>query len=363
VDRCEPALERWAFAVGLLIAAPAVAACSGGAEASDTDSTMSDIGGAGAFSASAGGSGPNPGSAGATSSAGAGQVSPTAGAPAAGGNTNPSAGGMGGSAEPEGCGHPAWQPGMDYKAGDRVMYQGQAYVAEHDNPGYDPVVSSYFWEPIACGEGSGGASGNAGGAGGSPSYPEGCALDRVMGSAEWHSIYSRRRNSFYTYEAVCSALERFPAFANGPNADANKREAAAFFANVSRETGELEYIEQIAKDPPRYFGRGPLQITHDFNYRSAGEYLGIDLLNNPDRVATDPVLTWKVALWFWMVYEFNGNCHDAIVNNADFGQTIRVINGGFECNGPNEAANQRINYYRDYTSRLGVDPGNSLTCW
>jgi hypothetical protein len=30
------------------------------------------------------------------------------------------------------------------------MYQGQAYVAKYDNPGYIPNVSTYFWDPTTC---------------------------------------------------------------------------------------------------------------------------------------------------------------------------------------------------------------------
>lgn len=47
-----------------------------------------------------------------------------------------------------GC--PAWVSGQNYVAGNKVTYQGGYYIAEYDNPGYIPTVSTYFWEPIAA---------------------------------------------------------------------------------------------------------------------------------------------------------------------------------------------------------------------
>lgn len=39
----------------------------------------------------------------------------------------------------------------------------------------------------------------------------------------------------------------------------------------------------------RYFGRGPMQLSWNYNYGQAGRALGLDLLHNPDWVAQDPV--------------------------------------------------------------------------
>ncbi|MCW8126590.1 carbohydrate-binding protein [Microbulbifer halophilus] len=45
---------------------------------------------------------------------------------------------------------PQWSQGTSYVAGDVVAYQGGYYIAEHDNPGYDPTISTYFWEPTTA---------------------------------------------------------------------------------------------------------------------------------------------------------------------------------------------------------------------
>src|SRR5690348_14974101 len=46
-----------------------------------------------------------------------------------------------------GCHFPQWKAGQHYHKGDIVTYNGQAYIATHDNPGYIPTVSTYFWSP------------------------------------------------------------------------------------------------------------------------------------------------------------------------------------------------------------------------
>lgn len=40
-----------------------------------------------------------------------------------------------------------WVFGTPYRAGDVVLYNGVRYIAEHDNPGYIPDVSTWYWEP------------------------------------------------------------------------------------------------------------------------------------------------------------------------------------------------------------------------
>lgn len=48
----------------------------------------------------------------------------------------------------------AWVEGQQYRVGDVVTYSdGNNYVAVHDNPGYNPVISTWFWDPSSesCG--------------------------------------------------------------------------------------------------------------------------------------------------------------------------------------------------------------------
>ncbi|CAD6231466.1 unnamed protein product [Miscanthus lutarioriparius] len=120
---------------------------------------------------------------------------------------------------------------------------------------------------------------------------------------------------FYTRSAFLKAVAAYPGFAHGGSEVERKREIAAFFAHVTHETGHLCYINEIdvakycdwksEKQWPcypaqGYYGRGPLQLSWNYNYGPAGRSLGFDGLRDPDRVAQDPVLSFKSALWYWM---------------------------------------------------------------
>ena len=102
-----------------------------------------------------------------------------------------------------------------------------------------------------------------------------------------------------------------------------------------------------------YYGRGPIQLSWNYNYGPSEQSIGFDGLNNPETMANDAVVSFKTTFWFWM-----NNIHSVIGQ----GSTIRAINGG-ECGGGNTpAVNARIGYYRDYCSQFGVSPGDNLTC-
>src|SRR5207245_2870162 len=145
---------------------------------------------------------------------------------------------------------------------------------------------------------------------------------------------------------------------------------------VGHETGDLVFIEQIAKADycdfgctcapgKQYFGRGPLQISWNYNYCAAGADLGLPLENDPDLVARDAKVAWQTGLWFWMTQTGAGRMtsHNAMAGGSGFGETIRSINGGLECNGNDVGDMQdRIDRYQRYCRALGVDPGSNLDC-
>ena len=41
-----------------------------------------------------------------------------------------------------------------------------------------------------------------------------------------------------------------------------------------------------------FFGRGPIQLSWNYNYIDAGNALGVDLCANPELVATDAAVAW-----------------------------------------------------------------------
>ncbi|KAL7106316.1 hypothetical protein ACP275_07G104800 [Erythranthe tilingii] len=165
-----------------------------------------------------------------------------------------------------------------------------------------------------------------------------------------------------------------PHFGTAGSADDSRREIAAFFAHVTHETGHMcsrvetggqsrNYCDSSNTQYPcapnkGYYGRGPLQLSWNYNYGPAGQSIGFDGLNNPEIVASDPVISFKTALWFWM-----RTCHGPITTGQGFGATIRAINGNLECNGANSGTvTARVNYYRDYCGQFRVDPGTNLRC-
>jgi hypothetical protein len=185
----------------------------------------------------------------------------------------------------------------------------------------------------------------------------------------------------------------------------NKKELAAFFANIAHETrhGEngkyddglmlihesntsLTYTADNDTYPPvpgkKYYGRGPVQLSYNGNYGYASDCIFGDkkvLLNNPELVETDPVIAFKTAIYFWMTPQtLKPSAHDVMTgkwqpNVTDkakgrtpgFGMTINIINGAVECNkGDNMfSMNDRIGFYQAMLKKLGVtDPNCACSC-
>ncbi|KAK2991944.1 hypothetical protein RJ640_027835 [Escallonia rubra] len=119
----------------------------------------------------------------------------------------------------------------------------------------------------------------------------------------------------------------------------------------------------------KYFGRGPIQISYNYNYGPAGAAIGANILRNPDLVATDPTISFKTALWFWMTSQSpKPSCHDVITGRwtpcstdtaagrlPGFGVVTNIINGGIECGkGRNTQVEDRIGFYKRYSDILEV---------
>ena len=115
----------------------------------------------------------------------------------------------------------------------------------------------------------------------------------------------------------------------------------------------------------------------DHNYKQAGDALQVDLLNNPDLVVKNAVISFKTAIWFWMTPQYNKpSSHDVITNkwtpsDADrsagrvpgYGVITNIINGGFECNrGQNSNVEDRIGFYKRYCDMMQIAYGDNLDC-
>lgn len=114
---------------------------------------------------------------------------------------------------------------------------------------------------------------------------------------------------------------------------------AHFLAQVAHESGEFNYVEEIASgaayenrrdlgntqpgDGVRFKGRGLIQITGRFNYQACGAALGVDLINNPTRLADDD-LAARSAGWFWDWQQIN-----PAADRDDVETVTYIINGGY----------------------------------
>ena len=204
------------------------------------------------------------------------------------------------------------------------------------------------------------------------------------------------RNALYTYQGLLRAIGKFPAFCsesnmNGYTLDETcKRELATLFAHFNQETGQhdtskaleewrqgLWHITEWACTEPQwgagsancdykqfggwaeeayppqsgvqYYGRGPFQLSWNYNYGAFSEVLvestynsSMYLLENPDLVHTDSFTVFTSALWFYMTPQSpKPSIHDVatgfmVPTSADvnagfhsgFGTTTNIINGG-----------------------------------
>ena len=112
---------------------------------------------------------------------------------------------------------------------------------------------------------------------------------------------------------------------------------------------EVHYNHDDANYPPVdgevYYGRGPLQISHNYNY---GQF-GSKYLEDPDRVLHSSEDAFKSALWFWTTAQGDKPSMHSVASKDGFrfGDLTNIINGGIECgsNGLSRKAKNREGYY------------------
>ncbi|CAL4937504.1 unnamed protein product [Urochloa decumbens] len=228
-------------------------------------------------------------------------------------------------------------------------------------------------------------------AGGGASGQQSIITQKMFESMLSHRGDSGCEGKFYTYDSFVKAASKFPAFGTTGNDETRRRELAAFFGQTSHETtggwatapdgqfawGYCRVKEQKPTDPP-YYGRGPIQLTHEYNYRQAGQALGLDLVGNPDLVSSDPVVAFETAMWFWMTPQSpKPSCHAVMTGGwapsaADraagrlpgYGLTTNIINGGQECGTgqANDNAKDRVGFYKRYCDMLRIGYGDNMAC-
>jgi hypothetical protein len=219
----------------------------------------------------------------------------------------------------------------------------------------------------------------------------------VRQDADWNEDWAKEKpDSIFTVD--------YGKFCSEKDAATNKKELAAFLANIAHETrGGVDdtftdglmyvkeknpasaYIAENDEYPPvpgkKYYGRGPVQLSYNGNYGYAGDcILGDDkfLLNNPDLIETDPVLAFKTAIYFWMTPQTHKpSAHDVMIGiwqpkasdtakgrAPGFGMTINIINGEVECNKgeDNYSMKDRMKFYQHFLNKLGVTDTANCSC-
>ena len=243
---------------------------------------------------------------------------------------------------------------------------------------------------------------------GSTPPPWGGSFADIVSRPTYEAMFPNR-NSLYSYDSLVTATQRYPNFCNEGANTQRQREAAAFLANIAHETTGgwptapggpyawgLYYVEEVGCEnggctqycdatnptypclPDRtYHGRGPMQLSWNYNYGAAGQALGLELLANPDLVKLDGTIAFSTALWFWMTPQPpKPSCHAVMSGGwtpspddtnkgrvSGFGMTINIINGGLECSIPtNDQVKDRVGFYRRFCEILGVNMGENLYC-
>lgn len=222
-----------------------------------------------------------------------------------------------------------------------------------------------------------------------------------ISESQYNSMFPNA-NSVFTYRGLVEAASKFPNFLNQGSDEQRKAELVAFLANTSHETtggwstapgGEYawgmyfnqevgcesgkctQYTDPNSPYQPvagqTYQGRGALQLSWNYNYGQASAAIYGDqnkLLQNPSLVATDPVLAWETAIWFWMTPQApKPSAHSVMIGdgsqykNDPFGETVNIINGGIECgHGMNPQLQNRIGFYQHFAQITDVPAPSNL---
>lgn len=120
-----------------------------------------------------------------------------------------------------------------------------------------------------------------------------------------------------------------------------------------------------------YYGRGPIQISYFYNYGNFSEFLynNTSLVSNPDLLEQNGELAFLSAIWFWMtpqcpkpschqvmqeIYDESATSYSGVkMSKKGFLHTVNIINGDVECRGANTKPLLRSKLYKYYMSLIG----------
>jgi hypothetical protein len=245
-------------------------------------------------------------------------------------------------------------------------------------------------------------------------------IAKLLKAKDWNMLFPNRfgikqediiNHDFYSYTTFIQAASYFPNFLSEGDVTTQKRELAAFLANIAQETsggwdtapggyfkyglyfveeqnsqGQLDYNDITKIKYPgvigkQYYGRGPKQLSWNYNYAQFSEvWYGTKdtLLEHPDYLSKDAIVSFASAIWFWMTPQFpKPSCHDVMVNKwmpnendqlkgrlPGFGATVNIINGGVECGTGKDLqkTSYRYQYYAYFCNFFKVTLGDNINC-
>lgn len=247
-------------------------------------------------------------------------------------------------------------------------------------------------------------------------------VSKYLNENKWNELFPKRYGigikdslnnnpDFYSFKIFVLAAKLFPSFLAEGNDSIQKRELAAFLANIAQETSGgwetapggyfkwgLYFLEETGSgvkhvyndtskknypgvDGEYYYGRGPKQLTWNYNYGQFSEaWFGNEdsLLEHPDLLSKNPLVSFASALWFWMTPQYpKPSCHDIIIGKwiptsddiqkgrlPGFGATVNVINGGVECGSGTDIpkTKYRYQYYQYFCNHFHVSAGDNINC-
>jgi hypothetical protein len=281
------------------------------------------------------------------------------------------------------CNYPNWVAGQPYVAGNVVKLGGNFYIAEHDNAGLDPTVSTWYWDPYSPSCSTPTPTSTA--------TPSSTGIGTIVSASSFDLIWAPgTRAATYTYgDFVTAANDYYPALCGTGDINMKKRECAAYFANKSQETGTGRYDRELFCQPggggagtascnycdgstcgacaggQQYWGRHSIQLSWAQNYCLGGNAIGLGsgLHADPNQIFSNRVTGWRLANWYWMTQKGPGvsngygtwpseSAHDAttrsscgVDQNCGFAGSIRAINGGIECGSRVQQQINRVTFY------------------
>ena len=126
-----------------------------------------------------------------------------------------------------------------------------------------------------------------------------------------------------------------------------------------------------------YYGRGPLQLSWNYNYGQFGDYYGTSFLGDPNAVLRDSKTAFASAIWFWMTEQDPKPSMHQVMTDPDydgddgyghapgFGMTINILNGGLECGSAfsYDKIRNRVGFYLTYLNAFSEFQGSGISPW